>query len=228
MAVPEPIALQAWPELRLWLCPLHDAPDDLALETLDDTEHARAARFVYEDRRRRWRAAHVALRSVLGASLGRAPRELRFAADANDKPQLVGHPGWQFNLSDSDDWALVGLAQGAPIGVDLEVRRTLDDALALGRRLYTPDELGAVEAAAPGPEREAVFLRVWTRKEACLKAVGLGLRLAPASFEAGPQDASAVARLATPGGPVEVEVMSVPTGLDAFAAVARVLGPARP
>ena len=220
-----PIALQAWPGLRLWLCPLHDAPDDAQQSWLDAVEHARAARFVYEIRRRRYLAAHVALRSLLGAALGQAPHALRIEPDANDKPRLVGHAGWQFNLSDSDDWALVGLQQGAPIGVDVEVRRTLDDARALALRLYTAPEREAVFDAAEGPEREAAFLRVWTRKEACLKAVGLGLRLAPSSFEAGAQDGEAVARLVTPDGPVDVQVVSLPTGIDAFAAVARVIGP---
>lgn len=222
----EPIALDAWPGLRLWLCPLHDAPSEAQRGWLDTVELARAARFVYDIRRRRYLAAHVALRGLLGAALEQPPHLLRIEPDANDKPQLVGHAGWQFNLSDSDDWALVGLQQGAPIGVDVEVRRTLDDARALALRLYTAPEREAVFDAAEGPEREAAFLRVWTRKEACLKAVGLGLRLAPSSFEAGAQEGAVVAQLATPAGTMAVEVVSVPTGMDAFAAVARVLGPA--
>jgi 4'-phosphopantetheinyl transferase len=224
--VAEPIAVDAWPGLRLWLCPLHEAPSDAQRAWLDTVELVRAARFVHDIRRRRYLAAHVALRGLLGAALGQAPHQVNIEPDANDKPQLVGHAGWQFNLSDSDDWALVGLWQGAPIGVDVEVRRTLSDARALAQRLYTAPEREAVLDAAEGPEREAAFLRVWTRKEACLKAVGLGLRLAPSSFEAGSQEGAAVARLATPAGTMAVEVVSVPTGVDAFAAVARVLGPA--
>lgn len=222
----EPIALDAWPGLRLWLCPLHEAPTEAQQGWLDTVEIARAARFLYDLRRRRYLAAHVALRGLLGAALGQAPQLLRIAPDENDKPQLVGHGGWQFNLSDSDDWALVGLQQGAPLGVDVEVRRTLDDARALAQRLYTASERESVFDAPEGPEREAAFLRVWTRKEACLKAVGLGLRLAPSSFEAGAVEDAAVAHLATPAGTMAVEVRSVPTGIDAFAAVARVLGPA--
>jgi 4'-phosphopantetheinyl transferase len=224
--VAEPTALNAWPGLRLWLCPLHEAPTQTQQGWLDTVELARAARFMYDIRRRRYLAAHVALRGLLGAALEQAPHLLRIEPDEHDKPQLVGHAGWQFNLSDSDDWALVGLQQGAPLGVDVEVRRTLDDARALAERLYTPAERAAVLDMPAGPEREAVFLRVWTRKEACLKAVGLGLRLAPSSFEAGAQEAPVVAHLATPAGTMAVEVVSVPTGIDAFAAVARVLGSA--
>lgn len=222
----EPIALDAWPGLRLWLCPLHEAPTEAQQGWLDTAELARAARFVYDIRRRRYLAAHVALRGLLGAALEQAPQLLRIEPDANDKPQLVGHAGWQFNLSDSDDWALVGLQQDVPVGVDLEVRRTLSDARALAERLYTPAERAAVLDLPEGPGREAVFLRVWTRKEACLKAVGLGLRLAPSSFEAGAQEGPVVAHLATPAGTMAVEVESVPIGIDAFAAVARVIGPA--
>lgn len=219
----EPIALNSWQDMRLWLCPLREAPLERELFWLDSTERTRAARFVHEDRRRRWRAAHVALRRVLGQHLGQTPESLQFSHDANGKPQLMGCPGWHFNLSDSEDWALIGMQKGTPIGVDIEVRRGLDSALALACRLYTPAEQAAVKAASEGAERDDVFLRVWTRKEACLKAVGLGLRLAPNSFEVGATDTDVVVRLRTPDGAVDVQVVSLPTGIQAHAAAARVM-----
>ena len=59
----------------------------------------------------------------------------------------------------------------------------------------------------------------------CSVEEGLGLRLAPASFEVGAHDGCAVAHLETPDGTTAVEVMSVAVGIDAFAAVARVRAP---
>lgn len=215
--------LAAWPGLALWLCPLRELPAPEQKAWLDTDERERALRFVQDVHRRRHLAAHAALRGQLGAWLGAAPSTLRFAADAHGKPLLHGHGAVQFNLSHSEDWALLGAQRGAPIGVDIEALRPVDEALALARKHYTPSERQAVEAAVDAPARQAAFLRVWTRKEACLKAVGLGLRLAPSSFEAGAQTGPHFARLATASGEVVVEVRSVETGVDAVAAVARVV-----
>jgi 4'-phosphopantetheinyl transferase len=108
--------------------------------------------------------------------------------------------------------------------VDIEALRPVDEALALARKHYSAGELAACQSAPDTRARDEAFLRVWTRKEACLKAVGLGLRLAPSSFDAGAQSAAHVARLATPEGDALVEVRSVETGIDAVAAVARRIG----
>lgn len=218
-----PLPLQAWPGLGLWQCRLDESPEGAALASLDAAEQARAARFVHELHRRRYRAAHAALRALLADATGEAAGRLQLRDDALGKPQLAHPVGWQFNLSHSEDWALVGLQRGkAPIGVDIEVVRPVEEALALAGRHYTPSERAAVAAAADGGPRQRAFLRVWTRKEACLKAVGLGLRLAPSSFEAGAGEGPLRARLPTPEGPIDVEVCSVDAGPGLVAAVARV------
>jgi len=218
-----PLALHDWPALKLWRCPLDVAPGAAAVATLDATEQARAARFVHELHRRRYVAAHVALRALLADATGQPAGRLQLQDDALGKPQLAHPTGWQFNLSHSEDWALVGLQRGqTPIGVDIEVLRPVEEALALAGRHYTPGEQAAVAAAADGVPQQLAFLRVWTRKEACLKAVGLGLRLAPSSFEVGAGGGLSRARVPAPGGSVTVEVRSVDAGPGLVAAVARV------
>jgi 4'-phosphopantetheinyl transferase len=215
------ISFHPWPGLALWLCPLGVMPVLGRQAWLDAKEAARARRFMHEVHRRRYVAAHVALRERLGAFASRLPAEIPLAVDALDKPFVADDAALQFNLSHSDDWALLGIARGAPMGVDIECRRPVEDAHALARRHFTPQEQQAVQAAAEGAERDRVFLRVWTRKEACLKALGLGLRLGPSSFEVGADSGLAIATLMAPQGPVQVEVWSVPSGIDAEAAVAR-------
>jgi 4'-phosphopantetheinyl transferase len=217
------LALQDWPGLMLWRCRLDAAVDASAIASLDAGEQARAARFVHALHRRRYVAAHAALRARLADATGEAANRLQLRDDARGKPQLAHPVGWQFNLSHSEDWALVGLQRGtAPIGVDIEIVRPVEEALALADRHYTPSEQAAVAAAADGVARQRAFLRVWTRKEACLKAVGLGLRLAPSSFEAGADAGLSRTRLLTPEGPTEVEVRSIEPGPGLVAAVARV------
>jgi 4'-phosphopantetheinyl transferase len=165
--------------LALWLCALHEMPEPRQQAWLDADEVERAERFVHDVHRRRHVASHVALRDRLASAVGASAEALRFRADAHGKPQLEGQGRVQFNLSHSEDWALVAVGVDAPIGVDLEMLRPVEEALALARKHYTPAEAAAVQDAVGARARDEAFLRVWTRKEACLKAVGLGLRLAP-------------------------------------------------
>ena len=178
-----PIRLSAPLPFELWLVPLAGgAAGDAAL--LDDQERERAARFVFERDGRRYVAAHAALRRLLGQRLDRAPQALRFEAGAFGKPRLAGEPGCAFSLSHSGDHALVALAGAGEIGVDLEQWRPMPDIDALARQCLTEGELFHFDAT-PVAERELAFLRAWTRKEACLKALGTGLQIEPASFESG-------------------------------------------
>ena len=161
-------------DLRLWLVALDDAAerDD---EHLIGDELERAARFVREADRRRYLASHAALRRVLGSSA-------RWPAGSHGKPGLPSPP--YFNLSRRDGVALIGVSTTHELGVDVETLRPVEDAAALADVHFTPRERATV-AATCGAARDLAFLRVWTRKEACMKATGRGLSLAPSSFECG-------------------------------------------
>lgn len=212
------VSLVALDGIALWLCPLHDWPSQGLLACLDSAELARAHRLRSDLHRRRYLAAHTWLRLSLGAWLAVPPASLKFIVDPLGKPLLKGHENSHFNLSHSDDWALIGASRNAEIGVDIEVLRELDDASALAQRHFTESERAACVSSG---EADQAFLRTWTRKEACLKAVGSGLRIAPSSFDTGTGLTTAWARLVTPQGIRTVEVSSVATGIDAAAAVAR-------
>ena len=79
-------------------------------------------------------------------------------------------PGVSFSVSHSGSLGLIAIAEGEQrIGVDVEQFRGRRDVRALADRFFHPDE-----AAAIGDDR-AAFFRCWTRKEAVVKALGLGL-----------------------------------------------------
>jgi phosphopantetheinyl transferase len=81
-----------------------------------------------------------------------------------------------FNLSHSSHHGLLAVhAGGLPLGVDIELARPFERAARIAARHFNAAEAAAVAAAPEGPEREAVFFRTWTRKEAYLKLTGLGL-----------------------------------------------------
>lgn len=151
---------------------------------LCDEERERANRFRFARDRRRFVAAHAALRRALAEHTDLAAGALRFRQGAFGKPELLDRPSPQFNLSHSGALALLAIGRRCPVGVDVEQLRPVPDALALASACFTRQENEAL-AALPLPDRDHAFLTCWTRKEACLKAIGTGLMLAPDSFEVG-------------------------------------------
>jgi 4'-phosphopantetheinyl transferase len=122
------------------------------------------------------------LRLLLAAEIEVAPQDLQFDYGPHGKPCLGGafaKTGVHFNLSHSDDLALVGVIRGVPLGVDLEATRPLAAHERLARRHFSRQEFSAY-AAAPLPQRAAAFFNCWTRKEALLKAQGQSLAAAAA------------------------------------------------
>lgn len=177
-----------WPGVRLWLLDLSEAPAAERAACLTETERQRAARFAFAHDRRRYLAAHVQLHELLQAQrqahVPGAPRDIAFTVGPQGKPRLAGAAAPHFNLSHCADAGVLALGGAAELGVDLERLRPVDDLDALARRCFTPGEQHEL-AAAQTTERDRLFLQGWTRKEACLKAIGSGLSLEPAEFHAG-------------------------------------------
>jgi 4'-phosphopantetheinyl transferase len=158
------------------------------LAVLSDDERARAARFVRARERRRFARCRAALREILGNLLGEPAGSLRFRAAAVGKPELdrgsdVVAP-LRFNLSHSADLAVIAVCRGREVGVDLEHLRTITEAERIVASFFTTAEQDAFAAIA-GPDRDAAFLRGWTRKEAVLKGFGVGISGLSARHETG-------------------------------------------
>ncbi len=141
---------------------------------LSGEETQRAARFFKDADRVRYVLAHAMLRTLLARRLAAAPAEIAFAASPNGKPRLA-KPAAQiaFNLSYAEGMAALAFAS-RPVGVDVEAVREDLAFSEIGRRFFRPDELRYLESGV-GPDVRNRFFRLWTRKEAVLKALGVGL-----------------------------------------------------
>lgn len=164
-------------ELQLWRFPL-PLPVGLLRHKIEGlpnaAEHARAGRMVFADDRLRQLHSRGLLRLLLGASLGHPPHSLRFVDNAYGKPTLADAESLHFNLSHCRDMALIGLSRAAPIGVDVEHIRPLPDRDALIAHCFSHAEQAWL-ARQPPACQEQDFFRLWTAKEAVLKALGSGL-----------------------------------------------------
>jgi len=174
-------------EVHVWRLAL-DIPGDAArrlLSILSPGERARADSFHFNKDRLAFIAARSALRRILGAYLGADPARLRFSYSDHGKPYLdeTQNPcQLHFNLSHSHHLGLIAFHRGGPLGVDIEYMRS-DLALEeLARRCFSPREYEALRALPPEQQMEA-FFTCWARKEAYIKAHGMGLSLPLDSFD---------------------------------------------
>ena len=164
----------------VWFYDLASAPTDDAPAVLSPLEQRRAAAFVRVTDRDRFIAAHARMRSILGEYLRRDAREIEFAYDSHGRPRLA-RDSLDFNLSHSDDRAVLAVATGVRVGVDLERERDGVDVAALVRQFFAPEEQARF-AAVDFDERQRWFYRQWVAKEAVLKAHGGGLSVASSGF----------------------------------------------
>jgi 4'-phosphopantetheinyl transferase len=147
--------------------------NDESYALLSADERERAARFRVVVDRQRYIASRAILRTLLGRYLDLAPRAISFSYGAYGKPALSEHP-LHFNLSHSHGRALYAFSSKSPLGVDLELVRTLSDFLHVGASVFSPAEAKEFAAIAPH-DQPSVFFKCWTRKEALIKALGAGL-----------------------------------------------------
>jgi phosphopantetheinyl transferase len=143
-----------------------------APHALDEAEHARAARLLCPRSAATYRAAHTLKRRVLSHYRPDvSPADWRFLANAWGKPAVAGLAAApSFNLSHSGDAIAIAVA-GTDIGVDIERVRPLRHPQEVARHVFHPQELAWLAAQ---PESMRAFFRLWTLKEALLKAAGTG------------------------------------------------------
>jgi 4'-phosphopantetheinyl transferase len=170
-------------EVLLWAVDLDQYAAEVELDGLSASEVEVAYRKVFARDRNRLLASRHALRRVLGSLVGRSPAALRIEADTWGRPAVLGADNVDFNVSHSDRCCLIAACSGLSIGVDIEVVRPIADAGEIAREHFSDDERAELKRVPVGDVR--AFLCCWTRKEACLKALGVGVSGGLAAVNAG-------------------------------------------
>jgi 4'-phosphopantetheinyl transferase len=174
-------------QVHVWFGTLDMEPVELlGLDsTLSPNEWARASRFHSCTDRRRFVATRAILRQILSRYLGREERELHFGCGPYGKPFLRSdsrQPELRFNLAHSHGMVLYGITRNRQIGVDLE---RIDHSFAdqrIAERFFSRRECSALRAL-PASHQIAAFFDCWTRKEAYVKAIGVGFHMPLDSFD---------------------------------------------
>lgn len=149
---------------------------------LDNGERARASRFRFEHDRESYVLSHALWRVALGICLGTDPRRVPLTSTLAGQPRLTG-TGMATSLSGTGSWTAIAIACTETVGVDIErspARIALEELIPTMCTLAERKELAKLAART----REPVLLEMWTRKEALLKAFGVGLLEDPALLSA--------------------------------------------
>lgn len=198
VAVARPAGLA---ECTVWIAHVPLSSDHL-VSLLDASEALRRTQYERAADRHRFTAAAALLRILAGELSATAPRRVQIDRTCTDcgrphgKPRLVDRPDLDVSISHSGDWVAVAAARGARVGVDVEADPA--DWHELAAAACTPHERAAIHGAHE-------FALTWVRKEAALKALGVGLRIDPASVEVTPAG--------TPAGLIAIVGAEVPAAV---------------
>lgn len=166
-------------EVHVWSARL-DLPTESQAQCasiLSEDERARADRFYSRRDRDRYIAGRGQLRILLGKYIDLEPAHFRFSYGRQGKPALISPATpapFEFNVSHSRDLALYAFCLERRVGVDVEYIRHMPDEDSLARRFFSASESRGL-ASHSGADKTDLFFRIWTCKEALLKATGSGL-----------------------------------------------------
>lgn len=153
------------PPQRLEACQAVLSPDELQ----------RAERFRFAQDRQRYVIGRYVLRKILARYLNCAAQVIAFAYNSAGKPSLAGSATeFRFNVAHSQNVAIYAVTKHREIGVDVEAIRSIAEWMDIAQRFFSAAEHARL-LALPPEKRLTGFYHCWTRKEACLKAMGTGL-----------------------------------------------------
>ncbi len=146
-----------------------------AAGVLSDDERQRAARYQQTEDRDRFESRRAVLRAIIGSYTGCAAERIVFRVNRLGRPVLqFPRASWlRFSVSQTEGLALLAFARGCRIGVDAQRIDPTIDAAAIARQVFCATELAVLAATNPHAHQHR-FFTTWARKEALLKAFGIG------------------------------------------------------
>ena len=174
-------------EIHVWRTALKcdDGLIDNYRNLLTEDERARANRFRLEEHKDRFTIRRGILRVLIGRYLNQGPYGEPFPLNEFGKPRLptvASGLDLRFNVSHSSGMALLAFAHNREIGVDVEAIRPDIDYCALATRFFSPTESSTLLSLPPN-QRSRAFFAGWSRKEAYIKARGMGLSMPLDQFD---------------------------------------------
>ncbi|MBU0595324.1 4'-phosphopantetheinyl transferase superfamily protein [Candidatus Bipolaricaulota bacterium] len=171
-------------EVHVWRMALAAEPSEIGrlFSILSEAERARINRQPRDTAQRARIVCWGRTREILAGTIGCLPTEVSLRHGRTVKPTHdTARTDMRFSLSHSGDWALLAVTHGIDVGIDIERIRRGADVHRLAERFFTSLETQQLLEHEERARRDA-FFRIWTCKEALIKALGLGVPSALGSF----------------------------------------------
>lgn len=178
------ISEPGWEQVTLYLMTASPSVPVASMyrDALSDDEILRSERFVRISDQRRFLHCRAKVRMLLAHHLRCSAQEVSLRTDAFEKPRLTSGD-LAINWSNSGEWALLGVGSCRAIGVDVERIRVFSEMDGIASSHFADAEHHHYQkVAAVGASQPREFFRIWTLKEAYIKAVGRGLSIPLTSF----------------------------------------------
>jgi 4'-phosphopantetheinyl transferase len=149
---------------------------------LSKQEISRADKFYFSIDKKRYLLTRALLKNILARITGADPQKLHFKFNEHGKPHLENFKHIYFNISHSADIGLIAVTDCAAIGIDVEEYRKRLQLQEISKRFFSRYETDVL-SKLPDNQKMHAFFNCWTRKEAFIKALGLGLTLPLKHFD---------------------------------------------
>ncbi len=171
-------------EIHLWLCKFEHLKSSVKFLNgiLSSDQKKKASKFVFEKDRISYIISNGLLRKLLASYTGISMMNIKFIYNDFGKPLLINNNNIKFNLSHSNEYCLIGINRNDNIGVDIEwinKNIAIDD---IAGNYFSNNEINKFNSVKPN-HKITSFYKIWTRKEAFIKAVGKGLSIPLNSFD---------------------------------------------
>lgn len=162
---------------EIWYAWVGDHATDIerfSRDLLSEHEQAHLTGYRVREAAERYVVTRSLVRAVLGERLAMSPRSIGVSRTDTGKPVIA--QGVHFNVSHSGDLILMAVSDERAVGVDIERKRDVQRVDALLRRWLSAEEQTEYASLHRGGASESeAFLRLWSLKEARLKALGVGI-----------------------------------------------------
>ncbi len=167
-------------DFHIWRVDTEDInyPLENFISLLSSEEMKRSERFIFASSREFYQIAHAMKRLILATYLARDPQCLKFEIGNHGKPAIANLQNLlniQFNISHSRSLILIAITVEDSVGIDIEYQDENIPVESLSENVLSPLEMKFFSALKCPQEKKLAFFRCWTRKEAYLKAIGIGL-----------------------------------------------------
>jgi 4'-phosphopantetheinyl transferase len=164
-------------EIHLWKICLSNSSAERLFSWLCSAEQEKAKGFKTDILSHRYIVAHAAMRNILSKYFGNSATSLDLIQALNQKPlirQSQNYLDLHFSLSHSHEVAILAVSQACIIGVDIEHIRPISNVTQIAKRFFATSEYERLKQSS-NAQQLILFFKIWTAKEAFLKAQGIGI-----------------------------------------------------